>query len=76
MAAKMPSLASIIPAIFMFKCFQHMFATLNIVVISALLLQQIEITVLGITVLETVLFNHFIICQLIKPFADVVSFLL
>ena len=53
-----------------------MFATLNIVAISALLLQQIEITVLGITVLETVLFNHFIICQLIKPFADVVSFLL
>ena len=68
MNEKMLSLMSIMLAIFFF---QQIFAALNIVVVSELLRQRIEIVIIDTIVLEITLLNQFGSCLLIKSFTDV-----
>lgn len=69
MTAKMLSLMSIMSAIFFF---QQIFVALNIVVVSELLRQRIEIVIIETIVLEITLLNQFGSCLLIKFFTDVI----
>ena len=69
MNEKMLSLMSIMLAIFFF---QQIFAALNIVVVSELLRQRIEIVIIETIVLEITLLNQFGSCLLIKFFTDVI----
>ena len=69
MTAKMLSLMSIMSAIFFF---QQIFVAFNIVVVSELLRQRIEIVIIETIVLEITLLNQFGSCLLIKFFTDVI----
>ena len=69
MTAKMLSLMSIMVAIFFF---QQIFVALNMVVVSELLRQRIEIVIIETIVLEITLLNQFGSCLLIKFFTDVI----
>ena len=69
MTAKMLSLMSIMATIFFF---QQIFVALNIVVVSELLRQRIEIVIIQTIVLEITLLNQFGSCLLIKFFTDVI----